>query len=277
VLTLLVSVAAAAVFIRLTMVSENWKIAYDAQLTRAQIADLSAANLKIALSGVNNKLSASEIKLQELKDALAKAEQTHTAFKATSAEKEAVQSGHYDSLKASFVELEESLKASLAMQKQLSDEKAALSKSLETANEIARGLKKDLDELTVTNRRLERLIQHYAVLIKDLKEEIEEVREELAAAKAGGGTKGTGDGDKAPVTSDQPVHGTVTAVADGVASINIGQAKGIRKNMMLTVYRGGKFVAHLRIDMVESDTAAGVILDSQLDVMQGDKVATSLK
>ena len=66
-------------------------------------------------------------------------------------------------------------------------------------------------------------------------------------------------------------------MGDGVASINIGRAKGVRKNMMLKVYRGGHFVAHLRIDMVETNTSAGVVLDKRLDVVQGDKVATDLK
>ena len=47
--------------------------------------------------------------------------------------------------------------------------------------------------------------------------------------------------------------------------------------MKLTIYRGGKFVSHLRIDLVEADSAAGVILDKKLDVMQGDEVATDLK
>ena len=75
----------------------------------------------------------------------------------------------------------------------------------------------------------------------------------------------------------QAVSGKVTAVHDGVASINIGRAKGIKEKMKLKVFRGGKFVAHLRIDLVEPDSAAGVILNKKLDVVQGDEVATDLK
>ena len=44
--------------------------------------------------------------------------------------------------------------------------------------------------------------------------------------------------------------------------------------MKLKVYREGHFVSHLRIDMVDSNQAAGVIFDKKLDVVQGDKVTS---
>ena len=71
----------------------------------------------------------------------------------------------------------------------------------------------------------------------------------------------------------QAVSGKITAVHDGVASISIGRAKGIQEKMVLKIFRDGKFVSHLRIDLVEQDSAAGVILDKKLDVLQGDIVA----
>jgi len=257
------------------MVGESWRTEYRQQLDRAKIADLTAANEKIANTRLNDELSDAGVEILALKDSLDKERAGRTADKALAVSERAVQAGHYDSLKVTQVELQKDLEAALAMMKQLRTEKVALSTKLETANDVARGLKKDLDELTVQNKRLEALARYYAVLIKDLREELQEVRTELADLKVKGVTKGTGD-TTAAVTSDEPIHGTVTAVSSGVASINIGQAKGIRKNMMLKVYRGGKFVCHLRIDMVEADSAAGVVLDSQLDVMQGDKVATDL-
>ena len=280
VLVLVVSVAASGVFLRVVSVERSWKYAYEKQKDRADVADLTAHNDKIALQSKVAEIEVVHGELRGQKKALADEKTAHAADKAASAQAGAVQQGNFDSLKASFVELGKDLEASLAMQKQLSEEKTALTKAVGAANEVARGLKKDLDEATVKIRRLDTMSRHYALLIKDLRGENQELRQELelrppAETVAGKG----GDGAvAAPVTPPgQGVSGKVTAVHDGVASINVGRAKGIKEKMMLKVFRGGTFVSHLRIDLVEPDSAAGVILDKKLDVVQGDEVSTDLK
>ena len=166
-------------------------------------------------------------------------EQTaHAADKAASAQAAAVLQGNFDSLKASLTELGKDLEASLAMQKQLSDEKAALAKSVETANEAARGLKKDFDEASVQIRRLDTMAKHYALLIKDLRAENQELQLEI---DKGPKVAGKGSGAPVPVAAPgQTVSGKVIAVHEGVASINIGRAKGIEEKMVLKVFSGGK-------------------------------------
>lgn len=275
VLVLIVSVAASGAFLRIVTVQRSWKDAYNKQKDRADVADLTAANDKIALQKKIGELEKVRGECLDHQKALADEKTAHAADKAAAAQAAAVLQGHFDVLKASLTKLEKDLEASLAMKTQLLEEKAALAKALEVANEAGRGLKKDFDEASVQIRRLDTMVKHYALLIKDLRAEKQELQVELDSRPTG---PVAGKDSPPPVTAPgQAVSGKVTAVHDGVASINIGRAKGIKEKMMLKVFRGGKFVSHLRIDLVEPDSAAGVILNKKLDVVQGDEVATDLK
>ncbi|MCP4375898.1 MAG: hypothetical protein GY794_06965 [bacterium] len=275
VLVLVVSVAASGVFLKVVSVQRSWRDSYDKQKIRADIAGLTAANAKIALDKKGTETETVRGELRDVQKLLADEKVAHTTSKATAASDLATQQGHFEGLKASLTELAQDLEKTHAVQKQLSEQKTALAKDVEDANEVARRLKKEFAEATVQIRRLETMTQHYARLIKDLRAEKAELEAELASAGKGGGASSV-----APVpvmAPGQSVSGKVTAVSDGVASINIGSAKGIKEKMVLTIFRGGNFVAHLRIDLVEPDTSAGVILNKKLDVAQGDQVATDLK
>jgi hypothetical protein len=277
VLVLVVSVAASGAFLRIVSVPKSWKQSYMEQEKKAAVADLTAANALIALQQAKAKTETAESAIVTLKKSLTDAQNANTADKAAAAAEAGIVQGNYDSLKASLTELQKALESSLAMKAQLLKENTALAASVETANATARGLKKDLDEASVLIRRLESMGRHYALLIKDLQAEKAELQMQLenvgtaTAAKGGGATA-------APIAGPgQAVSGKITAVSQGVASINIGRAKGISEKMVLKIYRAGKFVAHLRIDLVEPDSSAGVILDKKLDVLQGDNVATDLR
>jgi uncharacterized phage infection (PIP) family protein YhgE len=278
VLVLVVSVAASGAFLRIVSVERNWKNSYKSQLDRADVASVTAGNVQIALTNTQAELAKVKGACTDHQTAITKGQADLAAEKAANAQAMAVVQGNFDSLKASLTELQEALDASLAMKKQLLTEKATLAEAVETANATARGLKKSLDEASVQITRLESMARHYVLLIKDLQAEKAEMQLKIERGATVAASGQPADG--APTVAagaGQAVSGKVTAVHDGVASINIGRAKGIREKMMLTVHRGGKFVSHLRIDLVEPDSAAGVILDKKLDVMQGDNVATSLK
>jgi len=278
---LIVSVAASGAFLRIVTVQRSWKDAYKRQLSRAQIAHLTSANDKIALQKLAESLEKVRGESLAHQKALGDEKTARAADKATAAQAIAVLQGKFDVLNANLTKLQTDLASSLAMKAQLLEEKNALAKQLELANEASRDLKKDLDEASVQIRRLDTMVKHYALLIKDLRAENKELQSEIALLRSKlptvAGTR-SGDTTPAPVTAPgQAVSGKVTAVHDGVASINIGRAKGIKEKMKLKIFRGGKFVAHLRIDLVEPDSAAGVILNKKLDVVQGDEVATDLK
>ena len=277
VLVLVVSVAASGAFLRIVSVQRSWKQAYKDQESKAAVADLTAANDKIALQKALAKIETAQTSISDLKKSLTDAQNANTADKAAAAQNAAIVQGNYDSLKASLTELQKALDASLAMKAQLLKENATLATAVETANATARGLKKDLDEASVLIRRLENMGRHYALLIKDLQAEKAELQLQLENTDTAAAGKGGGATAAAVTTAGQAVSGKVTAVDQGIASINIGRAKGISEKMVLKIYRSGKFVAHLRIDLVEPDSSAGVILDKKLDVLQGDNVATDLR
>jgi hypothetical protein len=278
VLVLVVSVAASGAFLRIVSVQRNWKESYNKQKDRADVADLTAANEKIALQKAVALIESVQVSLRDAKKALADEQTAHAADKAAASRAGAVVQGNFDTLKASYAEVAKALQASLAMKTQLLKENAKLAEDVETANATSRGLKKDLDEASVQIQRLENMVRHYALLIKDLQAEKAEMQLELErGVTTAGAAKGAGGTAVAVAAAGQAVSGKITAVHNGVASINIGRAKGIQEKMVLKVFRSGKFVAHLRIDLVEPDSAAGVILDKKLEVLQGDDVATDLR
>jgi cell shape-determining protein MreC len=114
-------------------------------------------------------------------------------------------------------------------------------------------------------------------MARDLQERINAVEEENDELRKSGAVAKTEKGQEAPSAIGEAITGTVESEKDNLASINIGSAKGIKPNMKLTVYRGDKFVAFLRIEDVEVGKAAGIIVDRRLDPVQGDKVTTSLQ
>jgi hypothetical protein len=73
------------------------------------------------------------------------------------------------------------------------------------------------------------------------------------------------------------IDGTITAVRSDLASLNVGSADGVKKGMEFKIYRGDKFVAHLRVAEVFASSCAGVVTDMQRDVLRGDKATTLLE
>jgi len=68
------------------------------------------------------------------------------------------------------------------------------------------------------------------------------------------------------------LHGTVTAVRGDVAGVDVGSADGARPGMVLVVYRGDDFVAHLRLAEVGASSSAGVLYDAARAPTVGDRV-----
>jgi small-conductance mechanosensitive channel len=109
--------------------------------------------------------------------------------------------------------------------------------------------------------------------IQELKDQLKELQARVAA---GGAAAKTGE---TPVTpeNDAIISGTITAVRDDMASINVGSAKGVKAGMRFTVYRGAQYVGMFQVQgEVGLDSSAGVIVLKKLDAAMGDKVTTRL-
>ena len=60
-----------------------------------------------------------------------------------------------------------------------------------------------------------------------------------------------------------------------IAEIDAGADKGVQKGMRLLIYRGENFVGYLVIQVVAEKSAAGMVLQKQLDPKTGDKITNA--
>lgn len=145
------------------------------------------------------------------------------------------------------------------------------------------GLKKDIIDLdaTVADQlvaiaRLEATARKLRMDIAEREREIAELHRQQEQRDKPGVAVAAEDGPG--VKPDVPViRGTITAVDDDAASINIGSAKGIKKGMKLIVFRDGDgFVCYLQVELVDLNSAVGVVVSKRqgLVPMIDDKVKT---
>ena len=144
---------------------------------------------------------------------------------------------------------------------------------LETLNEENRRLS---DQFQQSQLEAERQSEIGRMLNEQLTEREERIKQLEQAMAGGAPAAASAVAPSAAPSSATAISGTITEVADDIASVNIGSAKGIKAGMQLVVFRGADFVANLRIQDVRVDQAAGLITDRRLDVRQGDKVTTRL-
>ena len=71
-----------------------------------------------------------------------------------------------------------------------------------------------------------------------------------------------------------PIHGEVRRVSGDFVSISAGSDVGVRGGQVLLVYRGGNFVANLRIVDVGTDISAGEVYDKMREPAVGDRVTS---
>ena len=80
-----------------------------------------------------------------------------------------------------------------------------------------------------------------------------------------------------PLLPSERVTGTITAIKDNLASINIGSSSGLKNGMKLIIYRGADYVGKLKLENVDVNEAAGILMDGNpLAPLKGDKVTTKL-
>lgn len=148
------------------------------------------------------------------------------------------------------------------------------------AREEIRRLTDLISEKEVQIDRMAHLLQKRQLELAEKEKRIEELSARLAQRDTEGVTATpAAAGDVEVRGPEVPIYGTVTAydTDDNIASINIGTAKGVKKNMKLTIFRGEEFVAYMRVEWVDVSNAIGVVTTKRLQPQQGDKVMTVSK
>ncbi len=71
-----------------------------------------------------------------------------------------------------------------------------------------------------------------------------------------------------------PIRGQITEVRDNLASISVGSASGVQKDMRFKVYRDNSYLGDLKIVYVQPDESAGRLESQQSRIVKGDSVTT---
>lgn len=259
---------AVPVFITQATVPASWKTAYEKQAGYINVLKMQSSHTELALKQANALAAKRLAELNGLRHEKGMAvNKLQIALRSQKSLSDDF-SAKLDRSTANVTQLEKTLDLEVRR-------RVVLSGQLDVA-------RKENDRLKVAGRRVEDQLQISQAEGVRLGKVVNVIREHLAEAEerikeleemiAGGVGK-----KKKPIVDTPRIDGTLTTVRGDLAGINIGSAKGVKTGMKLIIYRASEFVAHLRVQEVGIEEAAGTIFDKRLDPIKGDKVTTTLK
>ena len=262
---------AAPVFITQATVPANWQSANKNLQARYDIRELQCRNeilkaKKAALQGEKDRTELTRVRADKTRECSALQDRV-TAEKNTNSELQ----NNLKQIGASYMEIQKTLKLEV-------QQRVLLSGQITTAREKTNSLKSTIITLEDQVKAGRAEIERQGKVVVVLREQLADRDDRIAELENTGSVTSTKKTRTTPVTGDLPrIDGTVINVSNNLAGINIGSAKGIKRGMKLIIYRGTQFVAHLRVEEVQTDQAAGIIIDNRLTPISGDKVTTTLK
>ncbi len=274
VLVTVVALMVVPVFVAQATVPENWRQHYLNEREAKQAAEATSRQYQIAAMNASTEIASLRSAMAQDKEQLqARLAEANRKLKSKDLEM-ANLSASYQQLASSYERAQQALDKEIAFRNSVVDQRDQCRERLDDVIGKNRQLNERL--VTVEGQR-ERLLKQDRLRLEkiaELEQEIGDLQvrvDDLLAGRAV--ADGTGAGAPAPGEGPE-ITGTITAVSDGLASINVGSAQGVEKGMKLMVYRGASFVAYLRVEEVQVDRAAGVLTDQQVEPTRGDKVAT---
>lgn len=259
---------ACPVFITQATVVPNYRLAYERELQSSALAKMDAMSEKLAHSKTITERDSAITAANKLQVEKQKETERLSFELAGWRTKFAEQQNNFSRLAADVAALQREAVNFNTRNDLLSSQLADARKEIDTLTKEGIRLSDLLKQAEAEKDRLDKIAKVRYERVRELEEDNEQLR-------ASGATVKTGEDVIAPIAG-KAIIGTVTAVTGDYASINIGSAKGIKRGMKLIIYRGARLVAFLRVEEVEIDQAAGIVIDRQLDPMQNDKVTTSL-
>lgn len=267
---------AVPVFINGAVVGPRYKVWYQQEQTKSKMYAQAAKEAELGCQRVFQELQAEEKraddiaaerdeKVQELKAQL-------DAERLNSAEL----GGKLTSINMQIVDLSASYKQYIERAKLFSERLAAQQGTIDKLTTENMALYNQVKQKTADYERFEQIVKGLHEEISEYKELIADMGRTIEALKVGGGGVMRTPGEAPVFGSDIRISGTIDGVdvANNIASINIGSAKGIRKGMEMIISRGDRLVGVLRIEQVTLNQAAGIIIDKRMDPRQGDKADT---
>lgn len=259
-------------FIQQAVTGPDWKQAFEEQEQRAKVAEVSdrnnMQNTQVYRRLYEDAQRNTDTTAQEYLDKLAAKNVEISRLTSQLADR----TGEVRKLSAFTEAFEIDLKAQIALNKGVLSQLEAmrtdngkLSDQLRQAQHTIKEEQTNREILTKSRKSLQEQIVQKNAIIADLNDQL-----------ASGGAK---VGPAKPVVVKwAKIDATVDAVRDGLASLNVGSASGVRMGMEFIIYRGEDFVAHLRIADVGVANSTGIILeDRKREPKVGDKASTNLE
>ena len=137
-------------------------------------------------------------------------------------------------------------------------------------------LRRELNRERVRADSLNSLSRQRLEKIYEIENENSKIRSQLEQVKVAS-SKWIPDENVGQVPVGQsgvPIRGQITEVRQGLASISVGSAAGVRKGMKFLVYRGNQYMGDLQISHVESSESAGLVVLERGSIVRGDSVTT---
>lgn len=266
VVLLILVLVASVVFINMATVPHNYRAAYDQQKLRADLSTQAIRTQKLLTNAQATEIETLKLSRDNLAAQLAgvKTEQVSNPKDLLTAE----MTSKITALNTDLLEVQLGLKAererNVVLQGQLKAGWDEIAKMRET-NTIAIA---DLTQARGELERSERVVQALERQLQDRSERIADLELQVKSPAAGAAA--------AISVPKGQVTGTITSVRGELASINVGAAQGVTRGQKLYIYRNASFVGYLRLDEVDEGSAAGTIVDKQLDPTVGDKVTNDL-
>ena len=269
VLLALLSVAMMIVIVSTATVIPNYKQAWEQQKQRVTLCQQIANNARIRLGNVEadydqllTRSKADREKFLALKTQLTRelAEKNQTLL---------VLQADVTAINVSLATLEKTVKHQNGRIADLTKELGAARKANSGLHAAKSRLELELDSARAESERLQSISRNLKADILDKSRQLEEKTQEVIALRSRLADEPI---DEAEPVAEMEIVGTITAVSQDVASINIGSANGVKPGMKLLIGRDGDFIAYLRVEEVELDSAAGVIVDREKEPKRGDKV-----
>ena len=272
VVQLLLVLFASVVMIQHVARTEDWKALAEDQTRQRVSAEAQAANSALALQRVEKQYEAEKLKTLDLikqhtSEIDTKRGEINRLSRALTASQNTTKVNN-----ATLSALQKSVDKEIELREEMRVELARLHKQSIRDGDQIRGLQGLLKDKDATIENLTRSVSVLQVQAAQAAAEAKDLRERLK------GIIGVGTPTVASVVTTGPkIEGTVTAVKANIASLNVGAADGVKKNMEFIIYRGADFVARLKVADVYPSTCAGIITSARRrDVRKGDKASTSL-
>jgi myosin heavy subunit len=261
------------IFITQATVPANYRLAYEQELQQKKAALQTSRQYQIAAANARDQLTrmqkASSADKAELQRQVASLQRQLDAKDLRVAQL----TGKIDQVEQSLEKLQIAYNKEIeyrdSIVAQLKDCREEVDKLRSQNRQLSNSLRQEQSQVA----RLKKSLNLQEEIVAEKNREIDELNEKILELERTGATVATTDGE-AEVAAPANISGTVTAVRDNLASINIGSAQGVKEGMKLMVYRGENFVAYLRVEEVRVDRAVGTIADQRLQPMPDDKVAS---